>query len=96
MPFVLQESPEYWASLPYAPGRREADLPPSPGSSFGASIPWLDTLRTKHSMPRGQKFKAEEIVAKLREAEIELARGKKVPEAATLIGVTEQTEVVLN
>ena len=42
-------------------------------------------------MPRGQKFKAEEIIAKLREAEVELARGKKVPEAAKQIGVTEQT-----
>ena len=42
-------------------------------------------------MPRGQKFKAEEIIAKLREAEVEFARGKKVPEAAKQIGVTEQT-----
>jgi hypothetical protein len=28
-------------------------------------------------MPRGQKFQAEEIISKLREAEVELARGKK-------------------
>ena len=28
-------------------------------------------------MPRGQKFKAEEIIAKLREAEVELARGTR-------------------
>lgn len=42
-------------------------------------------------MPRGQKFTAEQIIAKLREAEVELARGKKVPEAAKQIGVTEQT-----
>ena len=42
-------------------------------------------------MPRGQKFKAEEIIAKLREAEVELARGKKVPDACKQIGVTEQT-----
>ena len=43
------------------------------------------------SMPCGQKVKAEEIIAELREAEVELARGKKVPEAAKQIGVTEQT-----
>jgi putative transposase len=42
-------------------------------------------------MARGQKFKPEEIIAKLREAEVELARGKKVPEACKQIGVTEQT-----
>ena len=42
-------------------------------------------------MPRGQKVKAEEIIAKLREAEVELARGKKIPEACKQIGVTEQT-----
>ncbi len=32
-------------------------------------------------MPRGQKFNAEQILAKSREAEVELARGKQVPEA---------------
>jgi putative transposase len=44
-----------------------------------------------HTMPRGKKFKAEEIIARLREAEVELANGKKVPEACKQIGVTEQT-----
>jgi putative transposase len=42
-------------------------------------------------MPRGKKFSAEQMIAKLREAEVELARGKKAPEAAKKIGVTEQT-----
>jgi transposase-like protein len=42
-------------------------------------------------MPRGKKYPAEEIIAKLREAEVDLARGKTVPEAAKKIGVTEQT-----
>jgi putative transposase len=42
-------------------------------------------------MPRGAKFKPEEIIAKLREDEVELARGKKVPEICKQIGVTEQT-----
>ena len=42
-------------------------------------------------MPRGTKFNPEEIIAKLREAEVELARGKKIPEVCQQIGVTEQT-----
>ena len=42
-------------------------------------------------MPRGTKIKPEEIIAKLREAEVELARGKKIPEVCQQIGVTEQT-----
>jgi hypothetical protein len=42
-------------------------------------------------MPRGKKVSAEQIISKLREAEVELARGKKVPEAAKKIGVTEQS-----
>ena len=47
-------------------------------------------------MARGTKFKPEEIIAKLREAEVELARGKKVPEACKQIGVTEQTTEFLD
>ena len=42
-------------------------------------------------MARGQKFQAEEIIGKLREAEVELARGKKIPEVCKQIGVTQQT-----
>jgi putative transposase len=42
-------------------------------------------------MPRGKSVPAEQIIAKLREAEVELARGKKVPEVCRKIGVTEQT-----
>jgi hypothetical protein len=34
-------------------------------------------------MPRGKTVSAEQIIAKLREAEVELARGKKVPEGET-------------
>ena len=41
-------------------------------------------------MPRGKKIPAEQIIAKLREAEVELARGKTVLEAAKKIGITEQ------
>jgi transposase-like protein len=42
-------------------------------------------------MPRGKKFTAEQIIGKLREAEVELARGKTVPEVVRKLGVTEQT-----
>lgn len=42
-------------------------------------------------MPRGKKFTAEQIIGKLREAEVELSRGKAVAEAFRKIGVTEQT-----
>lgn len=47
-------------------------------------------LNSKESSPtpRGTKFKPEEIISKLREAEIELARGKKIPEVCKQIGVT--------
>jgi transposase-like protein len=41
-------------------------------------------------MPR-KRFRAEEIIHKLREAEVWLAQGKKAPEACQKIGVTEQT-----
>ena len=42
-------------------------------------------------MPRGKREQADQIILKLREAELELSRGKIVPEAAKKIGVTEQT-----
>jgi DNA invertase Pin-like site-specific DNA recombinase len=42
-------------------------------------------------MPRGKNFTAEQIIGRLREAEVELARGKTVPEVVRKPGVTEQT-----
>ncbi len=42
-------------------------------------------------MPRGKAEQAEVIIPKLREAEVELGRGKTVAEAVKEIGVTEQT-----
>ena len=40
----------------------------------------------------GQKrFTSEQIIAKLREAEVEISRGQSVPQACRKIGVTEQT-----
>jgi len=34
---------------------------------------------------------AEQIVAKLRQAEVELAKGRTIPQAARILGITEQT-----
>ena len=40
----------------------------------------------------GQKrHGADEIVAKLRRADVELGKGKKVPDVCKLLGITEQT-----
>jgi len=38
-----------------------------------------------------KKHAVEQIVAKLREAEVELAKGKKVPEVARKLGISEFT-----
>ena len=43
-----------------------------------------------HVMPR-KRFKTEEIIQKLREAEVLLSQGKNVAEACRQIGVTDQT-----
>ncbi len=42
-------------------------------------------------MPHAKKHTAEQIIAKLREAELEISKGRTVPQAAKKIGVTEQT-----
>ena len=42
-------------------------------------------------MTRGKNFKAEQIIGKLREAEVELDRGKAVPEVVGKLVVSEQT-----
>jgi putative transposase len=39
----------------------------------------------------GKRYSMEQIIVKLREAEIELGRGLKVPEVCRKLGVTEQT-----
>jgi len=38
-----------------------------------------------------KRFTTEQIIHKLREAEVELAKGKRIPEACKKIGVTDQT-----
>jgi putative transposase len=42
-------------------------------------------------MPRGKKFTAEQIIGKLREADVGLAQERTVPEVVRELGVTEQT-----
>lgn len=42
-------------------------------------------------MPRGKKHTAEQIIGQLREAKVELAQRKTVPEVVRKLGVTEQT-----
>ncbi len=51
----------------------------------------MDELLEGHSMPLGNHEHADQIL-KLGQAELELSRGKAVPEASKKIGVTEQTD----
>ncbi len=41
-------------------------------------------------MPR-KRFTSEQIITKLREAEVELARGQTTPEVCRKVGISEQT-----
>ena len=41
-------------------------------------------------MPRVEKYTAEQIIGQLRDAEVELARGKTVAEVVRKLGVTDQ------
>jgi transposase-like protein len=67
------------------------DLPPSNETTTGTRIWWWSQPKEDSRCHVGKKFTAEQIIGKLREAEIELSRGKKVPEMCRKIGVTEQT-----
>ena len=42
-------------------------------------------------MPKGTKFKPEQIITKLREAEVLLAEGHKVPEVCRRLGISDKT-----
>ena len=42
-------------------------------------------------MPKGKRFSPEQIITKLREAEILLSQGKSVEEAARILGIASQT-----
>ena len=52
---------------------------------------WAAATKGGQEIPRGKKFTAEQIIGKLREAEVGLAQGKTVPEVVRKLGVTEQT-----
>ncbi len=67
------------------------DLPPITRCHFQRENLWVMQTKGGQKMPRGKKFTAEQIVGKLREAEVELARVKTVPEVAQKLAVTEQT-----
>jgi putative transposase len=67
---------------------RTHDLPPSNETATGARI-WWWSREGGQSIPRGKKFTAEQIIGKLREAEVELSR--RCPRCVEKIGVTEQT-----
>ncbi len=47
-------------------------------------------MKGSQEMPR-KRFTAEQIILKLREAEVEQAKGRSVAQACKKIGVTEQT-----
>jgi len=38
-----------------------------------------------------KRYSAEQIVGKLRQADVELGKGKRVPEVCRLLGISEQT-----
>lgn len=42
-------------------------------------------------MPKGTKYTAEQIITKLREAEVLLAQGMKVPEACRRLEISDKT-----
>src|SRR5262249_9480779 len=68
---------------------REEVLDPPP--SDRSSVNDRDAGRGRRSTMGRQRHGAEEIIAKLREAEVELARGKTAGEVCRKLGVTEQT-----
>jgi hypothetical protein len=66
----------------------EPDLLPGNGSTSGTRSK-VDKYLGGPSTPLGTREQADQIVLKLREAGMELSRGKALPEAAKNLGVTE-------
>jgi hypothetical protein len=54
----------------------------------------MDATEGGHFMPRAKKHTAEEIIPKLRAAELEIAKGRTAAETAKKIGVTERRTTV--
>jgi hypothetical protein len=57
-------------------------------SAIGIVADWVSAR--EGDMPR-KRFTSEQIIGKLREAEVELAKGKPVPQVCKQLGVAEQT-----
>ena len=70
--------------------RMDVTCPPRTGPSTG-----LENLcrcgRRGRGMSKRKRYAAEEIIAKLREAEVHLAQGDTVGQAVRKLGVSEQT-----
>jgi len=77
-----------------SPARRRAAVEevqrwPSPLKPYQAGF-WYPAHFRRSAMP-GKRFKAEEIVNKLRQADVELARGSTVAAVCKLLGITDAT-----
>ena len=68
----------------------DADLPPLTESGCRVINFGIQDLEEEGKMP-GKRFGAEQIIPKLREAEVDLAKGLTVAQVCKKIGVTEQT-----
>ncbi|MBM4406824.1 MAG: transposase, partial [Chloroflexi bacterium] len=69
--------------------KREARMTCPPKTRPGAK--WENAWTEREAaMPR-KRFAAEEIINKLREAEVRLARGETVAQVCKVLGVTDQT-----
>jgi hypothetical protein len=64
---------------------QSCDLPPLKRRHFQRANLWWHKPR-EGKIPRGRKFYAEQIIGKLREAEVGLAQGKTVPEVVRKLG----------
>ena len=66
---------------------QEIDLPPKNGASSSVRL----AIKEKGQKMVRKAFKPEQIINKLREAEVLLSQGSTVGEASRKLGVTEQT-----
>ena len=89
---TVQSTPPFRGGLTGATCRdRGCDAHPLNESRFSVII-WLYLGRLKGVIPMGQKrHTPEQIIQKLRRAEVEIAQGSTVAEAAKKIEVTEHT-----
>ena len=67
------------------------DLTPFNGSTLSERISTGLTARKGFSEMKQNRHTVDQIIAKLRRADVELGKGKKVPEICRLLEVSEQT-----